>query len=660
MQGRPVLEQTSGLFPTRYTYDSHGRLSTTTQGNGAETRVFTYTYNSHGYVATITDLLSRTVAFGYDAAGRMITQTLPDSRQISYAHDANGNVTVLTPPGRPAHTFQYTAVDLVSAYTPPPASAGAVTTPTLYTYNADRQLTRIMRSDGQTVDIGYDSAGRQNSVTLARGTTSYAYDPTTGNLATINAPGGISLSYTYDGALLTGETWSGPVTGVVSRVYDNNFRVISASVNGQAIGFQYDRDSLLTQAGVLTLTYQAQTGLLTGSTLGSVTDTIGYNGFAEALTYTAAYNGTSLYNAQRARDNLGRMTVLTETIGGVTDGHGYGYDLAGRLTQVNQNGVTIASYIYDSNGNRLSFAGPSGTITGTYDYQDRLTQYGSAIYGYTANGELLTKTNGGQTTHYQYDALGNLITITLPGGTEIAYLVDGHDRRIGKRVNGTLVQSFLYEDDLRPIAELNGSNTVVSRFVYARGDNVPDYFIKGGATYRIIADQLGSPRLVINTASGQIMQRMDYDPFGNVISDTNPGFQPFGFAGGLYDGDTKLVHFGARDYDAETGRWIAKDPILFAGRQANLYAYVRNDPLNLRDPDGLQSLPDFDKQQQNKKNNSCPPPKEQKAPPKKDRIKEYQAVRKEFAGEKSAAAAQNNKNALDKAADGINGGLGGW
>ena len=267
--------------------------------------------------------------------------------------------------------------------------------------------------------------------------------------------------------MLTGETWSGPVTGAVSRAYDNNFRMISASVNGQAIGFQYDRDSLLTQAGVLTLTYHAQTGLLTGSTLGSVTDTIGYNGFAESLTYTAAYNGTSLYNVQRARDKLGRITAITETIGGVTDGYGYGYDLAGRLTQVKKNGATIASYTYDSNGNRLSFTGPGGTITGIYDHQDRLTQYGSATYGYTANGELLTKTNGVQTTTYQYDALGNLITVTLPGGTQIAYLVDGHNRRIGKRVNGTLVQSFLYEDGLRPIAELNGGNNVVSRFVYA-------------------------------------------------------------------------------------------------------------------------------------------------------------------------------------------------
>src|SRR5205823_1621403 len=108
------------------------------------------------------------------------------------------------------------------------------------------------------------------------------------------------------------------------------------------------------------------------------------------------------------------------------------------------------------------------------------------------------------------------------------------------------------------------------------------------ASYRIITDRLGSPRLVINVATGTVAQRMDYDEFGNVIEDTKPGFQPFGFAGGLYDRDTRLVRFGARDYDAGTGRWTAKDPILFDGTQANLYGYVLNDPLNWRDPYGLQ------------------------------------------------------------------------
>ena len=40
---------------------------------------------------------------------------------------------------------------------------------------------------------------------------------------------------------------------------------------------------------------------------------------------------------------------------------------------------------------------------------------------------------------------------------------------------------------------------------------------------------------------------MDYDEFGRVVL-TNPGFQPFGFAGGLYDEHTELTRFGARDY----------------------------------------------------------------------------------------------------------------
>ena len=99
----------------------------------------------------------------------------------------------------------------------------------------------------------------------------------------------------------------------------------------------------------------------------------------------------------------------------------------------------------------------------------------------------------------------------------------------GGFTNGTLVQAFLYQAQLSPVAELNGSGSVVSRFVYGTKSNVPDYMTKGGVTYRIISDHLGSPRLVVNTTTGAIAQRIDYDSFGNIISDTNPGFQPFSF-----------------------------------------------------------------------------------------------------------------------------------
>ena len=128
-----------------------------------------------------------------------------------------------------------------------------------------------------------------------------------------------------------------------------------------------------------------------------------------------------------------------------------------------------------------------------------------------------------------------------------------------------LVQGFLYQDGLKPVAELDGSGNVVAASSTPPGENVPDYMVKGGVTYRIVTDHLGSVRLVVDAATGQVAQRLDYDEFGRVLADTNPGFQPFGFAGGLYDRGTGLVRFGARDYDAETGRWTAKDPIGFAG-----------------------------------------------------------------------------------------------
>jgi len=123
--------------------------------------------------------------------------------------------------------------------------------------------------------------------------------------------------------------------------------------------------------------------------------------------------------------------------------------------------------------------------------------------------------------------------------------------------------------------------------------NVPDYMVKGGVTYRIISDHLGSPRLVVNTADGTIAQRMDYDDWGKVTQDTNPGFQPFGFAGGIYDRDTGLIRFGARDYDPETGRWTAKDPIRFMGGDSNLYGYVFGDPINLIDVNGMITVRDI-------------------------------------------------------------------
>jgi RHS repeat-associated protein len=171
---------------------------------------------------------------------------------------------------------------------------------------------------------------------------------------------------------------------------------------------------------------------------------------------------------------------------------------------------------------------------------------------------------------------------------------------VGKTVNGVYTTGFLYDDD-RIVAQLNASNQVVSQFVYAAGLGSPDYMISGGSTYRILHDAVGSPVLVVDTASGAIAQQITYDEFGNVLADTNPGFQPFGFAGGLYDQDTKLVRFGARDYNPAVGRWTAKDPTLLSGGDTNLYDYAQADPVNRTDLSGLDDCKKSDRKKKVKK-----------------------------------------------------------
>ncbi len=385
-------------------------------------------------------------------------------------------------------------------------------------------------------------------------------------------------------------TWgSGPVTGSVSWTYDSDFRVATEAVNGAtAVSYAYDADSLVTQAGALSLTRDPVTGVVTGTTLGLVADTRSVTTFGEVASYRATATGAPGLEIQYTRDRLGRIMQKAETVEGVTTTTAYRYDPAWRLDQVTTNGIVTASYGYDANGNRVSRTTASGTETGTYDAQDRLLSYGGATYTYTANGELATKTDAAGTTTYQYDVRGHLLAVVRPTGTRLDYVIDGRSRRIGKTVNGVLVQGWLYRGGLTPVAELDGAGNLVARFVYGSNPLVPDYVVKGTATYRILTDHLGSPRLVVDTATGVVIQRRDYDAWDGVTLDTNPGFQPFGFAGGLEDSDTGLVRFGARDYDPETGRWTSKDPVGFHGGW-NHFLYTDAEPVNRRDPRGLRT-----------------------------------------------------------------------
>jgi RHS repeat-associated protein len=339
--------------------------------------------------------------------------------------------------------------------------------------------------------------------------------------------------------------------------------------------------------------------MVTGLALGSTSETWTYNTFGELARQTATFAPSTpildiTYDAAGAtRDNLGRIVRKTEVIGGVTTVYQYTYDALRRLTDVTVNGALAEHFEYDQNGNRtLGFNAAAGTThVGVYDDQDRLLSYGPWVFTYTANGELETKTNTAtnEAWLFQYDVLGNLLTVGLPNGDLVEYLVDGGRRRIAKKVNGTFVRRWLYRNKLKPVAELDGSGALVAQFVYGTNERIPDYVVRAGTLYRVLTDQLGSPRHVVSTTnSADVPFLADYTSFGEMAG-TGLDWMPFGFAGGIYDADSGLVRFGARDYDPLAGRWTGKEPLRFAAG-GNFFVYALNDPINLGDPNGLSPM----------------------------------------------------------------------
>jgi RHS repeat-associated protein len=576
--------------------------------------------------------------------------------------DANGNLKLVTPPTLHDHTLLYDAINGLQQYTPPVVT-GITTPQTTYAPDADRAANTEARPDGITITRNYvttpTNTGQLDTIAFTASTdgaspaglVDYDYFPATdtagpGKLQTIKGPYGTTkLSFQHNGQLTTQVTWDGDIPGhsnwgSISWGYNSQFLKSHETVApGSPVFLGYDADQLLTCVSPtssvvgtdetatcnplgttdLKLTRAAEHGMVTDIASGNagLTEHIDYTdtaassptgkAFGELRHQSVTFGATPLADftydtATEPRDDAGRIQVKTEKFGTAPSTDiDYHYDERGRLYFVDA-GTNSESITYDTNGNRTSYSGPSGSVAAaniSYDNQDRLLTYGSMTFTYGKNGELRTKTGGGPTTTYTYDALGNLTKVQRAGLQDIVYTVDGLGRRIGKTVTSSAFnRRWIYRDGLHPVAEIDGvTGAVLARYVYGSRPNVPDLVIKGAKTFRLIVDQLGSPRMAVNVADAtEIPYRVDYSAFGaptwrGTGAALNPDFDwiPFGFAGGLYDAATGLVRFGARDYDPGIGRWISKDPIRFDGGQANLYVYAGNDPINSADATGLSA-----------------------------------------------------------------------
>jgi uncharacterized protein RhaS with RHS repeats len=186
---------------------------------------------------------------------------------------------------------------------------------------------------------------------------------------------------------------------------------------------------------------------------------------------------------------------------------------------VAKDGSPVEEYRYDANGNRTyQMNSPLGIagLTFSHSLEDHTLTAGPVNFTFDYDDNLSTRTEGGQITTYSYASTGQLQWVTLPDNTRIDYINDSLGRRIAKKVNGAIKERYLWLDRTTLLAVYDGAGNLRQRFEYA-DDRVPYAMTKGGITYYLAYDQVGSLRLVTDS-SGNSIKRIDYDSFGNIIS----------------------------------------------------------------------------------------------------------------------------------------------
>ena len=574
----PASETAPHGLVSRYTYNTSGNPTQIDEGDS----ITAISYTAAGDVGTVTDAEGRIFLNEYDSIGQLIRHELPGGISGSFTYNGLGQLSRLNVPSGAEYEHQYNSSGQFLGLVSPVGDALRVS----YEYDAGR-ISRAAWGDGTDLQFTYQN-GNLISLTAPTGTTQLTYSETTGLIDRVTAPSDFQLDFSYDtfGRLEDAE-WSGATNGKVSRAYDAQGRIASVSVNDSiAHAISYDADDLITTVGPMTLSRSATTGFIEGTALGDCTDTRTYDAQGDLISLTARFGGNPIYTLTLTRDKIGRVLTKSETIQGTEFQTSYTYGAAGRLIRETRNGLNT-DYTYDANGNRLTRTEGGGTTeTGTYNAADQLMSYDGTSYAYDGCGRL----NARGSDSFVYDVNGGLQSASLSSDLDLTYLHPVGAWRASESRNGMVQRQFVYLNEITVVGELDATGTARSVFGYATLAGAPDFMQREGRTYRIVSDDLGSPRLVVDCESGEVAQRMRHDAFGRVLEDNAQRFQPFGFSGGIYDPDTGWIRFGARDYDPFTARWTAPDPVLFEGSRFNLYEYAESDPVNLIDRTGTISF----------------------------------------------------------------------
>ncbi|MEA3306710.1 MAG: RHS repeat-associated core domain-containing protein [Elusimicrobiota bacterium] len=281
------------------------------------------------------------------------------------------------------------------------------------------------------------------------------------------------------------------------------------------------------------------------------------------------------------------------------------------------------AFAYDKAGNRWA---DRNEWKYKYNSANQLIKTSKLAYSYDMNGNLLQVTSDkSPVTSYKYNSENQLIEVNVSPTnhyplTTISFSYDALGRRISKSVSSPLspkpsTLSFIYDND-NIIAILDGNNNLVATFVHGPNTDEPlimsNHHPEGGCdtsgadtsndscgvdsitNYFYHSDALGSVNFITDE-KGKIIESYKYKVYGKptikdskneTLSASSIG-NPFLFTSREYESETGLYYYRARYYNPDIGRFLQEDPISFSGGNTNLYVYVSNNPINLRDPKGL-------------------------------------------------------------------------
>ena len=426
----------------------------------------------------------------------------------------------------------------------------------------------------------YDSAGRVKKITYHDGSfTTYTYD-LAGRVDYINDSVSGFIDYTY-----------------------NDFGCTTCGGRGM------DRIAQeVSPLGTIDYTYDAVGRRKTMTVLGQPVVNYDYydNGWIENV--RQIINGIEqkfnfLYDNGGRRERLkafNGVSLVTETI--------YGFDNASRLLTLDHlnplnQPLESLTYTYDANGNRTTMNRPSVTLplpnpasNTSYNQANQMLSFNDKNITYDNNGNMSSVTNACGTTNYTWDVRNRLTAIngfnTDCSMLSASFKYDAIGRRIEKTINSTTTK-YLY-DGMDIIQEIQ---TGVPSANYIRTLNIDEPLarITQSAVRFYMTDALGSV-IALTDENGVVKTTYSYDPFGNVSISGEASDNPFQYTGRENDG-TGLYYYRARYYSPELQRFISEDPIGLAGG-INLYSYVGNNPVNKKDPLGLDDLSDLEPQGQ--------------------------------------------------------------